>query len=66
MKVRYDSGVDALYITLAEGNAVDSDELKPGVIVDYDADGNVIGLEVLHVKKRTPAIDVNQVSVEVA
>jgi uncharacterized protein YuzE len=66
MKVRYDSEVDALYITLADGNATDSDELKPGVIVDFDAEGNVIGLEVLHVKKRSPAINVNQVLVEVA
>jgi uncharacterized protein YuzE len=66
MKVQYDSDVDALYITLAEGEAADSDELQPGVIVDFDANGNVVGLEILHVKKRTPAINVNQVLVEVA
>jgi uncharacterized protein YuzE len=47
MKVTNDPGVDVLRILLSNGAIEESDEEKPGVIVDYDKDGNVVGLEIL-------------------
>ena len=47
MRVRYDEEVDALYIRLKESKYHESDEVKEGVILDYDKEGNVIGVEIL-------------------
>ena len=52
MKVTYDPEVDVLRILLSEGAIEESDEDKPGVILDYDKDGNVVGLEILEASKR--------------
>ncbi len=53
MKVTYDPEVDVLRILLSEAPIEESDEDKPGVILDYDKDGNIVGLEILEASKRT-------------
>jgi uncharacterized protein YuzE len=52
MKVRYDPEVDVLSIVLSDSKVCESDEDKPGVILDYDDKGNVVGLEILDASKR--------------
>jgi uncharacterized protein YuzE len=52
MKVTYDAEVDVLRIILSEASIEESDEDKPGVILDYDRDGNVVGIEVLAASSR--------------
>jgi uncharacterized protein YuzE len=53
MKVMYDSGTDTLTLILREDAAIaESDEDKPGVILDYDSDGNLVSLEVLDASQR--------------
>jgi uncharacterized protein YuzE len=52
MKVTYDSEVDVLRILLSDAPIEESDEDKPGVILDYDKDGNVVGMEILEASKR--------------
>ena len=52
MKVNYDSEVDVLRIILKDTPIEESDEEKPGVILDYDRDGNVVGLEILDASLR--------------
>ena len=47
MKITYDQGVDILQIILSDSDIEESDEDKPGIIIDYDDDGNVVGLEIL-------------------
>ena len=52
MKVTYDQEVDVLRILLNDSEIEESDEDKPGVIIDYDHQGNVIGLEILNASER--------------
>jgi uncharacterized protein YuzE len=48
MKVTYDPEVDVLRILFRDAAIEESDEDKPGVIIDYDKEGNIVGLEVLN------------------
>jgi uncharacterized protein YuzE len=52
VKVTYDPEVDVLRILLSDTPIEESDEDKPGVILDYDKDSNVVGLEILEASKR--------------
>ena len=52
MKVIYDPEVDVLRIVFNNATIEESDEDKPGTIIDYDADGNVVGMEILDASKR--------------
>ena len=52
MKVTYDPEVDVLRILFRDAPIEESDEDQPGVILDYDKDGNVVGVEVLNASQR--------------
>ncbi len=52
MKSAYDAKVDALYIRWTESKIAESDEVSEGVILDYDSDGNVVGVEVLNASQK--------------
>ena len=47
MKVTYDQEVDILWIILNDADIDESDEDKPGIIIDYDERGNIVGMEIL-------------------
>ena len=51
MKVYYDPEVDVLRILFSNQPIEESDEDKPGVIIDYDKNGHIVGLEVLDASK---------------
>ena len=52
MSFEYDAQADILRIVFKDVSINESDEMQPGVIVDYDVDGNVVGVEVLDALKR--------------
>lgn len=53
MKVRYDRKTDTLSLVLRDNApVVESDEDEPGVILDYDKDGNLVSLEILDASRR--------------
>jgi len=54
MKIRYDPDADAMYITLKEGNVHHTKEIDKNIIVDFDKDGEVLGIELLFVKEKNP------------
>jgi uncharacterized protein YuzE len=61
MKLNYHKQTDSLYIIFKEGPGVDSYEISTDFIADFDTLGQIIGLEVLNVKKH---IDLNELIVD--
>lgn len=51
MKLEYDPAVDALYVRLNDHDIIESEQIKPGIILDYDEAGQVVGIEVLSASK---------------
>jgi len=79
MKLTIDKEADALYLDLDETPAVDSEEISPGVILDYNSEGKVTGIEprsavadeigrrsdqMLYLSKRVPSSQLGKVDVE--
>lgn len=52
MKVIYDPEVDILTIVWSNAAVAETDETEAGILMDYDADGNVVGFEILDASKR--------------
>jgi uncharacterized protein YuzE len=48
MKLHYYRETDSLYIDLSEASSVDSREVAPGVVADFDADGKLVGIDIEH------------------
>lgn len=46
MKFSYDKDSDSLYIELSAAVGLDAEEISPGVVADYDATGNIVGLDI--------------------
>ena len=46
MRINYYPDTDSLYIDLSSKTSVDSREVSDGVVLDYDADGNVVGIDI--------------------
>lgn len=53
MKFEFDPQADAVYLELVDAEVENSSEIQPGIIMDYDAEGRIVGIEVLYVSKRT-------------
>ena len=53
MRLKIDKENDALYLCIDEAAIVESEEVQPGVILDFDKDGRVVGIEILALSTRT-------------
>jgi len=66
MKMHYDEKADALYLSLDDSEVVESEEVKPGIVLDFNADNQVVGIEVLDLRKRVPSANLKEVQFDVA
>ena len=66
MKLKVDRDNDALYLRLDETAIVESEEVQPGVILDFDKDDQVVGIEILNLSKRVDPKDIKLVQLEAA
>ena len=66
MKVRFDENADALYLRLDDSRIVESEEVQPGVVLDFNERNQVVGIEILRVKERVPLVNLRQMQFEVA
>ena len=64
MKLHVDKKADALYLRLDDSPIVDSEEVAPGIVLDYNASNEVVGLEMLHLSKRSTKLDLSALQFE--
>lgn len=55
MKLRLDKECDTVYFRLDDSEIGESEEVQPGVILDFNAEGKVVGVEILNLSERVPA-----------
>ena len=65
MEAKYDIEVDVLTINWSDAEIEESDSVSPGVILDYDSQGNVIGIEVLNASKKIKNFNPHNIQVNV-
>lgn len=66
MKMHYDQKTDALYLRLDDSKIIESAEVQPGIVLDFDANNQVVGVEILRVKERVPSADLKHIDFELA
>lgn len=64
MKLKVDQQADALYLSLSEAPASRSEEVSPGIVVDYDEHDHVVGVEMLYLSKRAPGTEIHRLLFE--
>jgi uncharacterized protein YuzE len=47
MKTTYDKEIDALYVRFADAPVIESEEVRPGIVFDFDAEGRIVAIEIL-------------------
>ncbi len=60
MKLHVDKEADALYLRLDDSQIVESDEVSPGVVLDYNEHNEVVGIEILHHSRRSPKLNLQE------
>ena len=64
MKLHFDEKADALYLRLDDAPVIDSREVSSGIVLDFNDRSQVVGIEVLDVKKRFPNADPRTIRLE--
>jgi hypothetical protein len=54
MKLKIDEKSDALYLRLDDSKIIESEEVSPGVVLDFNEHGQVVGIEMLNLSQRSP------------
>ena len=66
MKLNVDKEADALYLRIDDSPIVESEEVSPGVVLDYNESNEVVGVEMLHLSKRSSNLDLSALHFETA
>ena len=59
MKLTVDKESDALYLQIDDSTIVESEEVSPGIVLDYNEANEVVGIEMLRLSKRSPSLDLS-------
>lgn len=60
MKIEFDSQADTAYIEFIDGDVERSKQVESGIIADFDKEAHLLGIEILHVSKRSSISDSKQ------
>lgn len=60
MNLKIDEKADALYLRLDDSKIVESEEVSPGVVLDFNEQGEAVGVEILNLSKRSPKLDLRE------
>ncbi len=61
MKMQYFSDTDSLYINLSSKDSVESEEVAEGIVIDYDGDGNIVGIDIDNASKK---LELNELTLD--
>ena len=64
MKLNVDREADALYFRLDDSPTVESEEVSPGLVLDYNELNEVVGIELLHLSKRSSSLNLSALQFE--
>jgi uncharacterized protein YuzE len=64
MKLKVDREADALYLRLDDSKIIESAEVSPGVVLDYNDKDQVVGIEILGLSKRAPSLNPQELQFE--
>jgi uncharacterized protein YuzE len=60
MKLKVDREADALYLRLDDSPIIESEEVSPGVVLDFNESHQVVGIEMLNLSRRAPKLNPNE------
>jgi uncharacterized protein YuzE len=66
MRLKVDPEADALYLRLDESKIVESQEVALGVVLDFNEQNQVVGVEILHLSKRAPKLNLKELQFQTA
>ena len=66
MKIRVDKENDSLYFRLDESRIIESEEIQPGIILDYDENNEVVGVEFLRISSRASQVELSSIQFQTA
>lgn len=66
MKLHIDKEADALYLRLDDSKIIESEEVSPGVVLDFNEINQVVGIEILNLSKRSPKLDLGELQYKTA
>ncbi len=66
MKLRVDEKADALYLRLDDSKIMESEEVSPGFILDFNEEGQIVGVEIIRLSQRSKKINLKNLLFEIA
>lgn len=65
MKLNIDKEADALYLRLDESSIIESEEVAPGIVLDYNEADQVVGIEMMDLSKRSPETSLTNLQLQI-
>ena len=66
MKLHIDKKSDALYLRLDDSSIIESQEVSPGIVLDFNENNQVVGIEMLNLSHRTPQLNLDELQYQTA